>query len=266
MKDSSSISLVAKRYRTKSETNLTHLQRRTWFGLAKKPKSPKAKKTQAARAHSIPTDIEKLGLSRFGQTARGQSRIQDPVDEFWDEYWSITEQTLSSDLTLAERVSTVTNKREVVRLARSDNNIVGKFSAVNVFLDELLDQYLDKLPSDPVRTTEASSEEKSEDSVETGRAYSMKSNINELLFCSATGPGDRILEKWFVADQKAEEGYHKSISWIKSPVNTKSIGPVHARNIHFLVGVFAFLIYVKRITYWISFLIHKVIGADRKIQ
>jgi len=238
--------------RPKSEMQV---HRRTWFGglgrrtnegrnLERRSASASA---AALRTLSTPAEVEKCGYHHLGQNSRSAITAgSDPVEEFWNEYWSITEQSLMTEFTLAEKVSKASNKREAVRLARASKSSpsqthVGKLTAVNMFLDNLLDQYLDKsttgrqtrlpdrLTEDVTRKTQAPFEGvKSDGDASHQTELDMRSNINQLLFCSATGPGDRVLEKWFLADKSAEEDYHRNLTWIKTLVEPTAFGPIEA--------------------------------------
>lgn len=201
----------------------------------------------------MPPDVEQSGIQHLGQnTPSAISGRSDPVAEFWNEYWSITEESLTAELTLAEKVSQASNKREAVQAARAAKSrnasrpSVEKLTAVNVFLDDLLDQYLGKptstqssLPHPSPRTAEdvlATRLETPQTLVATQSeadtmpqtALGLRSNINELLFCSASGPGDRTLEKWFLADKKAEADYYRNLTWITTPVEPTAFGPIEA--------------------------------------
>lgn len=221
----------------------------SWFGgLSRassgshKKKPSAARRPPAHRAASTPADVGLIGRTKdksenpefLNSTTKGL----DLCEEFWDEYWSITEHTLASELTLAERISNSTDKTIKTRrqMRQTQSNVIRGTENVrnNVFLDELISQFLDKnldcsskksdvtdhwtdrvlgIPRHPplCKGEEIDGKE--------GTQGGLKSNINALLFASSSGPGDRILEKWFLADRKAEADYQRNLSWIVSPVN-----------------------------------------------
>lgn len=227
LQNRSAFGLMQAGHRAKSDIQVSP-RRRAWFGglgwrQSEGQNLKKRSTVEALRTHSMPPDVEKSGIQHLGQNTRSAlSGRSDPVAEFWNEYWSITEQSLTAELTLAEKVSQASNKREAVQAARAAKSrnasrpSVEKLTAVNVFLDDLLDQYLGKPTSTPSnqpcpspRTAEDVLAPQLEAGTVPQTALDLRSNINELLFCSASGPGDRTLEKWFLADKKAEADYYR---------------------------------------------------------
>ena len=254
----STFGLVEKGQRVTPDTEMSTLQRRSWFsGLRRRSGEPPAcdkPSNQTHRSLSTPADVEKGGIHRLGQSISMRAAFSartDPVEEFWDEYWSITEQSLASELTLAEKISKSNNKREAERLARAPNalngkstsNDVGRMSAANVFLDNLLHQCLDHQRPHPQRSPPPPTSERkllteqrmmrgsggnkdgAKSDGDEGTTLDVPSNINALLFASASGPGDRVLEKWFRADQQAEADYYQNLAWIVTNVDSLAITP-----------------------------------------
>ena len=256
LQSDSTFGLVEKGQRATPDTEMSQLQRRSWFGgLRRRSGDPPVcnkPSNQTHRSLSTPADVEKGGIHRLGQSISMRAAFTartDPVEEFWDEYWSITEQSLASELTLAEKISKSNNKREAERLARasktlngqSTSNTVGRMSAANAFLDSLLDQCLDHQTPHPPRPPPTQEREilteqrmmrgnggnkdGAKSDGDEGTTLDVPSNINALLFASASGPGDRVLEKWFLADQQAEADYYENLAWIVTPVDSLAIAP-----------------------------------------
>eukprot|EP00210_Caulerpa_lentillifera_P008438 g8050.t1 len=229
----------------------------SWFGGLSRASTDSHKKKQTSgkqlathRAASTPADVGQAAAARrvneldnegdFPFRNISTRKRLDVLDEFWNEYWSITEQSLTSELTLAEKIGnnserTVKNQMQRRSLQTSLSH-VSESAKNNVFLDGLISQFLDKslvskedekwvdnvigIPRNPAPPPQQGKDWFNEDDEgKSDTENGLKSNINSLLFASSSGPIDRILEKWFLADKKAEADYHRNLSWIVSPVN-----------------------------------------------
>eukprot|EP00210_Caulerpa_lentillifera_P003675 g3508.t1 len=217
----------------------------TWFGglsrsstgsqrvNKKQGKDVEELRSMTQRTASTPANMgsisESKGVLEFHRSP--SSKYLSPMEEFWDDYWSITQQSLTSELTMAEKAS-LSPKSSRRRPHRSQS--IGKSAnESNVFLDGLISQVLEDRPESGTGVLDSGlSREVSAVHSDPGQrpppvhaedftewqSNGLRSNINELLYSNSSGPGDRILEKWSLADKKAEADYQRNMSWIVSTV------------------------------------------------